>query len=195
MNWLCRALLRYRRDGSGVVAEALSDDPDRRKLELALVARATDLMMKALRPAASATEADKEQDGHTLEVPTVTTQAPESETEPTARHAERKLHFRQLGDNFMRDAQRDENSLRTRTDCAFEAVYLYALSSVDAKCGEHPNLAVLVAAAKALQLTDDQISPALDYADKRYSPTVSDTQDQRSYDSLLSLAQLMRKAT
>jgi hypothetical protein len=106
--------------------------------------------------------------------------------------AARAKHLQQMSDSFMRDAQREENSLRTRADLAFEAVYLWAASSVNATSVEHPNPIVLTAAAKALQLTDDQISPALTYAMKRYSPSISDEQNQKTYDSLLTLAQLMR---
>lgn len=47
---VCRALLRYRRDGTGPIALALSDDPYKREVELAYVARATEGLLKILRP-------------------------------------------------------------------------------------------------------------------------------------------------
>jgi len=47
---LCRALLRFRRDGTGPVAKALSDDPYTREVELSFVARATEKLLKILRP-------------------------------------------------------------------------------------------------------------------------------------------------
>ena len=50
MQWICKALLRYRRNGTGPVAEALSEDPYKREIELALLARATALMLRVLRP-------------------------------------------------------------------------------------------------------------------------------------------------
>lgn len=50
MHLLCRALLHYRRDGTGPVAVALSQDAEKREIELALVARATALMLRVLRP-------------------------------------------------------------------------------------------------------------------------------------------------
>lgn len=50
MFWVCKALLRYRRDGTGPVAAALSDDPAKREDEQAFVARATERLLKILRP-------------------------------------------------------------------------------------------------------------------------------------------------
>lgn len=49
MHWICKALPRYRRDGTGPVAKALSDDPAKREVELAFVARATERLLKLLR--------------------------------------------------------------------------------------------------------------------------------------------------
>jgi|GEM_PF-2938698 len=50
MFWFRKALLRYRRDGTGPVAAALSDDPAKREVEQAFVARATESLLKMLRP-------------------------------------------------------------------------------------------------------------------------------------------------
>jgi len=50
MHLLCKSLLRYRRDGTGPVAAALSDDPYKREIELALVARITAHLIRVLRP-------------------------------------------------------------------------------------------------------------------------------------------------
>ena len=50
MHVICKALLRYRRDGTGPVALTLSDDVERREIELAFVARATVVLLRVLRP-------------------------------------------------------------------------------------------------------------------------------------------------
>lgn len=50
MHLICKALLRYRRNGTGPVAAALSEDPYKREIELALVARVTAHMLNVLRP-------------------------------------------------------------------------------------------------------------------------------------------------
>lgn len=47
---LCKSLSRYQRSGTGPIALALSEDPDTREVELALVARLTAAILKALRP-------------------------------------------------------------------------------------------------------------------------------------------------
>ncbi len=49
MHLVCKALLRYRRTGTGPVALALSEDPAKREIELALVERATALALQILR--------------------------------------------------------------------------------------------------------------------------------------------------
>ncbi|MDO8776452.1 MAG: hypothetical protein Q7K57_48615 [Burkholderiaceae bacterium] len=50
MFWVCKALLRYRRNGTGPVAETLSADPAKREVELALVTRLTAALLEVLRP-------------------------------------------------------------------------------------------------------------------------------------------------
>jgi hypothetical protein len=44
-RWLVKSLLRYRRDGTGAVAEALSEDNQRRAVEQAFVTRMTDCVL------------------------------------------------------------------------------------------------------------------------------------------------------
>lgn len=56
MHFLFKALLRYRRDGTGPVAASLSDDPVKREVELEFVTRATECLLKTLRPRESRSE-------------------------------------------------------------------------------------------------------------------------------------------
>ena len=102
---------------------------------------------------------------------------------------------RRLADVFIRDAQRIDNSLRTRADLAFDAVYLCALASLDiaAQVCEHPSPDVLMNAAGLLGLTAEQIQPAIAYARCRYEPLGTDEQSQVAYDELLALAKRVLK--
>ena len=102
---------------------------------------------------------------------------------------------RRLADVFLRDAQRIENSLRTRADLAFDAVYLCALASLDiaAQECEHPSPDALMKAAGFLGLTAEQIQPAIAYARRRYEPTRTDAQCQVAYKELLALAETVLK--
>lgn len=59
MNWICKALMRYRRDGSGPIAEALSDDPAKRTHELALVSRAMRIDVSTFLPNQMRSNAEK----------------------------------------------------------------------------------------------------------------------------------------
>ena len=102
---------------------------------------------------------------------------------------------RRLAGVFLRDAQRIDNSLRTRADLAFDAVYLCALASLDiaAQECEHPSSDVLSNAAGLLALTAVQIEPAIAYARCRYRPLETDEQSQIAYQNLLALATKMLK--
>ena len=102
---------------------------------------------------------------------------------------------RRLAGVFLRDAQRQESSLRTRADLAFDAVYLCALASLDiaAEECEHPSSDVLRNAAGLLGLTAEQILPAIAYARCRYEPLRTEEQSQVAYKELLALAKRMLK--
>jgi len=98
---------------------------------------------------------------------------------------------RAIADSFMKDAQREATPWRSRADFAFEAVYLYALSVLgeQADIYEHPDLRVLSAAAKKLDMTAEQIGPAVEYLEHRYDPTVPDNGS--AYRELLTIAKLL----
>lgn len=102
---------------------------------------------------------------------------------------------RRLAGVFLRDAQRIENSLRTRADLAFDAVYLCALASLNivAEECEHPSSDALRNAAGLLGLTAEQIQPAIAYARCRYKPTKTEEQCQVAYEELLALAKRLLK--
>ncbi len=102
---------------------------------------------------------------------------------------------RRLAGVFLRDAQRQENSSRTRADLAFDATYLCALASLSiaAQECEHPSSDVLSNAAGLLGLTAEQILPAIAYARCRYEPLGTDEQSQVAYKELLALAKRVLK--
>ena len=102
---------------------------------------------------------------------------------------------RPLAGVYLRDAQRQENSLRTRADISFDATYLCALACLDiaAQECEHPSPDVLQKAAGLLGLTAVQIEPAIAYARCRYRPLETDEQSQIAYQNLLALAKTMLK--
>lgn len=102
---------------------------------------------------------------------------------------------RRLAGVFLRDAQRQENSLRTRTDIAFDATYLCALACLGLAADEyqHPSPNALKKAAGFLGLTAEQIQPAIAYARCRYQPTKTEEQCQVVYKQLLALAKKLLK--
>ena len=102
---------------------------------------------------------------------------------------------RRLAGVFLRDAQRVENSLRTRADIAFDATYLCALACLDIAADEceHPSPDVLMKATGLLELTADQIQPAIAYAQRRYEPIRTEEQCQVAYKELLALAKKVLK--
>ncbi len=102
---------------------------------------------------------------------------------------------RRLADVFIRDAQRIDNSLRTRADLAFDATYLCALACLDIAADEceHPSPDVLQKAAGLLGLTAVQILPAIAYARCRYEPLGTEEQCQVAYKELLALAKRVLK--
>jgi hypothetical protein len=97
---------------------------------------------------------------------------------------------RRLAGVFLRDAQRVENSLLTRADIAFDTTYLCALACLDIAAHEcdHPSPDVLMKATGLLELTADQIQPAIAYAQRRYEPIRTEEQSQVAYKELLALA-------
>lgn len=102
---------------------------------------------------------------------------------------------RRLAVVFLRDAQRPENSLRTRADLVFDAVYLCALASLELAADEyeHPSSDALRNAAGFLGLTVEQIQPAMTYAGYRYEPAGTEAQCQVAYEELLALAKRLLK--
>ena len=102
---------------------------------------------------------------------------------------------RRLAAAFIQDAQRIENSLRTRADLAFDAVYLCALACLGLAADgyEHPSPDVVKKAAGFLGLTAVQIQPAITYARRRYEPLATDEQSQLAYKELLALAKRVLK--
>ena len=102
---------------------------------------------------------------------------------------------RKLAEVFLRDAQRIENSLRTRADLAFDAVYLCALASIGGSADdyEHPSPRALKGAARFLGLTSEQIQPAMAYARYRYQPAGTEAQCQVAYDELVTIATRLLK--
>ena len=102
---------------------------------------------------------------------------------------------RRLAGAYLRDAQRQENSLRTRADIAFDATNLFALPSLDiaADVCEHRSPDALINAAEFLGLNAEQILPATAYAQRRYEPAGTDAQSQVAYKELLALAKRILK--
>ena len=102
---------------------------------------------------------------------------------------------RRLAGVYLRDAQRQENSLRTRTDIAFDATYLCALACLGLAADgyEHPSPDVLQKAAGFLGLTAEQIQPAIAYARCRYEPLGTEEQREVAYKELLALAKRVLK--
>jgi hypothetical protein len=97
---------------------------------------------------------------------------------------------RRLADAFMKDALREATPWRSRADLAFEDLYLYALSSLDEHADdyEHPDAQALNTAAHKLELTLEQIEPALTYLAHRYDPTFPD--NGHDYRVLIEIAKL-----
>ena len=78
---------------------------------------------------------------------------------------------------FLADAQRPENALRTRTDWAFEAVYILCLHFVRKQGGllpgPHPGRAALIYAECCLHAAPPEAyAPAYAHLTERYSPKV-----------------------
>ena len=115
---------------------------------------------------------------------------------PSSQEAHQRASARRrLAGVYLRDAQRQENSLRTRADISFDATYLCALACLDIAADEceHPSTDVLQKAAGFLGLTAEQILPAIAYARCRYEPLGTDEQSQVAYKELLALAKRVLK--
>ncbi len=97
---------------------------------------------------------------------------------------------RRLADAFLKDALREATPWRARADLAFEALYLYALSTLDEHADdyEHPDAQALNAAAHKLELTLEQIEPALTFLAHRYDSTFPD--NGHDYRVLIGIAKL-----
>ena len=50
MFWLCKALLRYKRDGIRPVSKSQSEDPATREIEIAFVVRSAEMLLKIPKP-------------------------------------------------------------------------------------------------------------------------------------------------
>jgi hypothetical protein len=102
---------------------------------------------------------------------------------------------RRIADAFLIDAQRDGMSCRSRSDCAFEAVYLYALAALgeQAEHYEHPDAQALRDAAATQGLTALQIAPAIDYLANKYAPSSAEI-DINAYSLLISIAKTLGEA-
>ncbi|MDD2882191.1 MAG: hypothetical protein PHQ58_17335 [Rhodoferax sp.] len=98
---------------------------------------------------------------------------------------------RAIADSFMKDAQREATPWRSRADFAFEALYLYSLSALgeQAVIYEHPDARVLTSAAEKLDMTAEQIGPAVEYLEHRYDPAIPDNGS--AYRELLTIAKLL----
>ena len=96
---------------------------------------------------------------------------------------------RPIAKAFLIIVQRDDSSWRSRTDCAFEAVYLYALAALleQAEKYAHPDAVALKQAAEVRGLTAQQITPAIHYLARRYAP-LPVAIDRTAYDLLISIA-------
>lgn len=96
---------------------------------------------------------------------------------------------RKIAEALLIDAQRDGMSWRSRSDCAFEALYLYALAVLGAQAEhyEHPDAQALRDAATTKGLTPMQIAPAVRYLARRYAP-LSAENDRSAYNLLIPLA-------
>ena len=74
---------------------------------------------------------------------------------------------------------------------AFEAVYLYALAVLGEQADdfEHPDPLVLTAAAAKLNMTDEEIRPAVEYLEHRFDLDIPDNGS--AYRVLISIAKLL----
>jgi hypothetical protein len=84
-----------------------------------------------------------------------------------------------MAEQFLRDAQRSENSLHTRYSCAFDALYLYALAAVQAsdELKSHPYAKLLSDGAQLLQL-DMQIVDRLTLRMRKFGSQFEVTEEQ-----------------
>ena len=93
-------------------------------------------------------------------------------------------------------------SWRSRADCAFDAVYLYALAALGAHADdyEHPATDALRVAGEKLGWKAVQMAPAIVYLEHRYDPAMcidsppgpaqnaAEVLDRYTYDVLISIA-------
>lgn len=96
---------------------------------------------------------------------------------------------------FLRDAQREGMSSRSRSDYAFEAVYLYALAALgeQAENYAHPAAQALRDAAATKGLTASQIAPAVRYLARRFAHSTVEI-DYSEYNLLILIAKSLEDA-
>lgn len=101
--------------------------------------------------------------------------------------------WRQLAEDFLRDAMRTGTSALSREDLAFEAGYLWALRVLgveQAKGYQHPDPQALKDAAEKLGWPDGAMELALRFLVERYEPG----RDGAQADELLRWARRMQDA-
>lgn len=108
---------------------------------------------------------------------------------------EKMLGRRAIAAAFLRDAQREGMAWRSRSDCAFEAVYLYALAALGEQAEHygHPDAQALRDAGATKGLTALQMAPAIDYLARRYAPSCAEI-DISAYNLLIPIAKKLEQA-
>ena len=94
--------------------------------------------------------------------------------------------WRELGDIHLQDARQPELSVRSRTDAAFDACYMYARCIVGKKSElyDHPDTPIFVLAAAELGWYHSVLRPARKHVYERDNPLREASQ----FDVLLALA-------
>ena len=100
--------------------------------------------------------------------------------------------WRQMGDIYLQDARQPELSGRSRTDAAFDALYMYARCIVGekSKLYDHPDTSIFVLAAAELGWYHNVLRPARQHVYARDNPL----RDARQFDVLLALALRLKGA-
>lgn len=100
--------------------------------------------------------------------------------------------WRELGDIYLQDARQPELSGRSRTDAAFDALYMYARCIVGEKSElyTHPDRSIFVLAATELGWDDRVLRPARKHVHARDNPLREASQ----FDVLMALALRLKDA-
>lgn len=95
-----------------------------------------------------------------------------------------------LGNQLLKGAQLESNSLSTRYDCAFDALYLYALAAIHAPDGlqSHPQRDFLLEGARRLNLNMHNLAPIGERMDNPFTPLIA------SYDQVRAITALAIEA-